>query len=86
MNDGLVVHIINTLTNLSNEENAVSFSQCEIIGYDSFKQFPACDAVKSDINYYLFQWNFTFVETAAISDNPDHETTLSMNQLTIPSP
>jgi hypothetical protein len=45
MNDRLAVHIVDTLANLSNEENAIAFSQCKVIGNDPLEKFSARDAV-----------------------------------------
>lgn len=46
MHNGLAVHIINALTNLSNEENAVAFSEREIIGDNTLEKLSARDAVE----------------------------------------
>lgn len=61
MHNGLAVHIIDSLAYLSYEENAIAFSQCEVVGNDSLEKFSACYAVheKLDINELEFQWNFS---------------------------
>lgn len=45
MNDGLAVHIINTLADLADKENAVALSQRKIVSYNTFEKLSTCDAV-----------------------------------------
>lgn len=62
MHNGLAVHIIDSLAYLPDELNAIAFSQCKVVGYDSLEQLAARDAVceKLDISKYF---NGTFPTT-----------------------
>lgn len=68
MHNGLAVHIINALTNLSNEENAVAFSEREIIGDNTLEKLSARDAVEWNLIsvlrfFFVFQWNLSQSQT-----------------------
>lgn len=41
VDDGLPVHVVYAFAYLSNEQNAIVFGQCEIIGDHTFEQFAA---------------------------------------------
>jgi len=46
MNNIILVHVVHTFTDLSHEQDAVSFCEGEIICYHSFEQLPTRDAAK----------------------------------------
>lgn len=46
MDNRLSVHVFDTFAYLSNEQNAIVFGQCEVIGNDSFKQLATGDTGK----------------------------------------
>lgn len=56
MDDRLSVHVVDAFAYLPNEQNAIVFGQCEIIGDHTFEQFAAGDAESEEKKMTQPRW------------------------------
>lgn len=55
MKNIIVVHVLNTFTDLSHEEDHITLSEGEVVGHHSLEQLPASDTAQIYAAFNILQ-------------------------------